>query len=189
MNRPTGPKQILSSLIVAAALLVSPACGGSDDEPPATSAAFTPLSPTPGSGSITMQPGGVSGNVVRIRIAVKDVAAFFGAAFHVTYDPTTAAYDSMVSTDSFLREAGVSTSFQAALVRPGDLAVAATRLQNGAGTVPGVNVAEEDLIELVFRATTPTAGNTFNFGTPREVRSPSGGAVTVTWSGGTLTSR
>ena len=189
MNRPKGLHGPLAALVVSAGLLLSPACGGSDDEPAIGEVAFTPLAPTPGSGSITMQAGGTSGEVFQIRVAVKDVANFFGASFHVTYNPASAAFESSSSSGSFLIGGGVGTSFNAALVAPGDLAVVATRLQNGAGTVPGVAVVEGDLVVLTFRATAVTSGNVFGFGAPREVDAPDGTRLTVLWSGGTLTAR
>jgi hypothetical protein len=136
-----------------------------------------------------MQSGGTSGNVFTIRIAVKDVADFFGASFHVTYDPASAAFDSASSSGSFLIGGGVGTSFNAAVVVPGDLAVVATRLQNGPGTVPGVDVTDGTLVVLTFRATAATSGNTFGFGAPREADGPDGTRLTVLWSGGTLTAR
>jgi len=130
---------------------------------------FSPLSPTPPAQSVTMQPCGVSGDMFSICIRVTDVTGFFGTGFHVAFQPASAVYVSNDSSRSFLRETGVSTFFNATIVSPGDLAVSATRLQNGAGSVPGVNVESGDVIVLNFRASASTAGNTFSFGPPREV--------------------
>jgi hypothetical protein len=130
---------------------------------------FSPLSPTPPAQSVTMQPCGVAGDIVSICIQVTQVTGFFGTGFHVVFQPASAVYVSNDSSRSFLREDGVGTFFTATIVSPGDLAVSATRLQNSAGTVQGVNVESGSLIVLNFRATASTAGNIFSFGPPREV--------------------
>lgn len=189
MQRSKRPHAILAALTVAVGLILSPSCGGGSTDDTPAQATFTPLSPTPGSGTVTMQAGTSTGNTFNVRIAVKDVTGFFGTAFHVTFNPNTAAFVGRDDSTSFLRGSGISTFFAAALAAPGDVAVAATRVQNGTGTVPGVTVSDGDVIVLTFRATRSTAGNTFGFGLPREVcnNTPGCGAILTGWSGGTLT--
>lgn len=181
----------LGSVVVAC---LSLSCSSDNGIPGAQSANFTPLAPTPPSQSVTMQAGSVSGATFNIRIAVKDVTDFFGIAFHVTFNPNSARYLGFDSSTSFLNGAGIQagSSFQVVPLAPphaaGELAVVATRFQNAAGTIPSVNVTDGDVIILTFQATAETAGNTFNFGLPREVSGAAVGSTrTVVWTGGTLT--
>lgn len=159
--------------------------------PAGTAVTFTASSPVPAQASVTMQPGAVfSDNTFEVRIAVTGVSDCFGTAFHVTYNPTSVAFVSADDSTSFLRDAGAQTRFQY-LSSPGDLAVAATRLQNASGTVPGVNVTgSRDLLVLTFRATAATASNPFAFAGSREVinsgPAPNNQIGGVTYSAGTL---
>ncbi len=184
----------LAAVIAVAGFCLSPSCGGGDDTVPGgRTATFGPFpgAPPPPPLSVTMQPGPTSGDTFTIRIAVKEVSDFFGAAFHITYDYRSGAFVSMDSSGSFLQGAGIQPgSFLAVVASPGDLAVVATRFQNAGGTVPGV-YGDGDLLVLTFRATADTSGNSFNFIAPREVEvctSTTGcTALAVTWSGGLLT--
>jgi hypothetical protein len=177
---------------VALGICLSPSC--SDDADPTgvgQASVFVPFAPSPPSNSVTLQSGGTAGDFVYLRVYVKDVGDFFGAAFHVTFDPSSAAFLGYDSSSSFLRASGVSTLFNAVEFGPGEVAVAATRLQNASGTVPGVDVGSDgaNLLLLSFRNTQRTAGNVFDLGTPRSVEActSSGCApVAVTWNGGRL---
>ena len=182
---------VLAAFVAVAGFCLSPSCsGGNDTVSAGLTATFAPYTPTPSSLSVTLQPGAASGDTFSVRVAVKDVSNFFGAAFHVSYNPASAAFVSMDATGSFLQGAGIQAdSFKALVATPGDLAVVATRFQNGTGTIPGV-YGNGDLLVLTFRATASTSGNSLNFASPKEVcadTSTGCTAVTVLWSGGLLT--
>jgi hypothetical protein len=152
---------------------------------------FTPGSAT--TGSLSIQPGTISGDSFELLITATDISDFFGAAFHLTFDTGSAAYDSFDASGSFLEGGGISTQYAVVESTPGDLAVAATRLQNGSGTVAGVDVSgSQTLLALTFTASALTSGNDFNMDTPREVEQCTGtpGACSMfsaTWTGGTMT--
>lgn len=196
MRRSENARRLLVLCGICIVLLSSPACGGSDDDvsPAAQAAVFTPFANPPASGSISMQAGSASGLAFQIRVAVKDVSNLFGAAFRVTFNPNVARFDSADFSNSLLRGGGIQTQFSASPVlgHPSEIAVVATRIQNSAGTVPGVNVTNGDLVVLHFHSIAATSGTAINFGAPREACNPSAqtcGATTPvpTWVGGTLT--
>jgi hypothetical protein len=158
--------------------------------PPAPSAAFSGPGGTPAAGTVTMQPGSVNGDTFEVRIAVTGVNDFFGAAFHVAYDPAVVEYVSADDAGSFLREGGASTSFLYGGAA-GDLSVSATRLQDGGGTIRGVDVpGTRDLVVLTFRAKASATASPIAFGNPQEVRDstqpPPGRSIAVSWEGGTM---
>jgi hypothetical protein len=183
-------------LAFALALAVAWGCGGGGGggvTPPPSTATFTPYASSPANLSVTMQAGEASGETFEVRIAVTGVNDFFGAGFHVLYDPADVEYVSAEDGTSFLWDGGATCDF---LYQDsgGDVAVAATRRQNQAGTIPGVNVTgTRDLVVLTFRALRSVTGSVLEFGTPREVRDSAqpapGNAIAVTWAGGTLTAR
>lgn len=148
--------------------------------------------PAPPATSVSLQEGAVAGTEFEILVQVRDVNDFFGAAFRVTYDPDSVDFVTATSASSFLPATGVTTQITAETLSPGTLAVVATRVQNQAGTVPGVDVVgTRTLIRLVFEATDTTGGNPFQIAQPREVCSSDADAggcdpITVTWQGGTL---
>ena len=156
MHRSNKTHRLLALLALSLLLLSSSACGGSDDDvsPAASGAAFTPFANPPASGTISMQAGTGSGQAFQIRIAVTDISNLFGAAFRVTFNPNVIRFDSADSSSSVVRGAGISTQFTATPVlgHPSELAVVATRIQNAAGSVAGVNVTSGDLIVLNFHA-------------------------------------
>lgn len=191
------PKSALVAIGLVLALgMLSPSCGG-DGNGGGTNivATFTATSPNPGPASATMQPGTSAGTLFRIRIVVTDVADFFGAAFRVSYDTDDIRFESMDSSESFLRDGGfppASLRFQVdSTSSPGQLILVATRLD--AATNPGVNVAgQRELLELTFRARRVVAGSAIGFTGTLEARNsqqppPEGQLINLTWSGGSLT--
>lgn len=183
----------LAIAVVALAFSLTSCGGGSSGGgtiPPGTTAVFTALAQNPGVGSISMQPGTASGDTFSVRIVATGVANLFGTAFHVIYNPNSATFvPPQDSTGSVLLETGTSTSFNASLVAPGNVAVVATRLQDGTGSLTGYS-GSGDVIVLTFRATARTTANAFSFGAPREACDPTAlscVAVSSTWHGGTLT--
>lgn len=164
-------------------------------------ARFAPDEPAPGPGTVSMQAGPTSNDVFEVKIMVTGVNDFFGAAFRVTYPSASVRFLSADTGDSFLCEAPVDCSDPAqaefivdAASHPGQVVVSATRLQNEAGTVPGVDVSgSQELLSLTFQATREIAspGQPMGFADPLEVRDsaqpPPGNEISVTWAGGTIT--
>ena len=195
MQRSHTNLRLLATVALCAALLTSSACGGSTNDPAttATAAVFTPFADPPAAGSITMQAGTAAGLAFQIRVTVTGVQHVFGAAFHVTFNSAVVRFDSADFSNSVLKGSGISTQFSATPVlgHANEIAVVATRLQNGAGTVPGVDITQGDLVVLNFHAINGTSGTAISFGTPREACDPTArtcGPVTPvpTWIGGTL---
>lgn len=192
---------IMGRVVVAAGALLfgalAPSCGGGGGGGGTTGgivATFTPASANPAALSVTMQAGSASGQNFNVRIAATDVNDFFGAAFTVNL-PTGISFQSMDSSQSFLRDGGIpagNLSFLTDTATPGKLRVVATRLN--AGTNSGVNVTgTRELVTLRFRATATFAATALDFVAtdPREVRDsvqppPEGNLINVTWSGGSV---
>jgi hypothetical protein len=148
-------------------------------------ATFTPTNPTPGTNSISMQPGEQTGDTFQVVVTVTDIVDFFGAAFRVEFDPTTATFLSSDGATSFLHNhpeilvppiaPRVSPSVNIlAIVDPtdaGTLLIVATLENTFAYTAgftfaaPDPVVGEQELVILTFRATNPSGGNAFNFDT------------------------
>ena len=144
-------------------------------------------------GNVHMAAGEVDGSSFDIEIRVADVADFYGAAFHVSFDPDSVEFLSFDSTGSFLLGQSAGTYVNAAAVVPGEVAVAASLL----GQVAGVPTANGLLLTLRFVATATTPANLFTFApeTSRQVTvcPTAGGTCTdiagaLIWTGGTLTS-
>jgi hypothetical protein len=190
------PARILALALAALGFGLFPSCGGGGGGggtvPPGLAATFTAQTPSPGSNTVSLQPGTASGDIFRVRVVATGVNDFFGTAFRITFSTASAQYQGVDHAASFLRDGGADTTFTVdGTTQPGTLIVSATRLQNAAGTVPGVNVTgSRDLMVLTFRATQATSGNTFAFADPREVRDSTqpapGGLINVAWPGGTM---
>lgn len=187
------------ALTLAALAFCLTSCGGGNDGgggtiPGGTNAAFTPLSPTPANGSITMQPGSATADVFTVRVVATGVGNMFGTAFHVVFNPNSAVFLPPSDASGSVLNGTGTPFFNAVLQSPGNVAVVATRIQDQLGTVPGVSNSG-DVIILTFRATASTTGNTFSFGNPRQVCNPNVNPtpppdcipISVVWSGGTLT--
>lgn len=165
--------------------------GGGGTIPGGVNATFTPIAPTPPAGSVTMQAGAANADVFTIRVVATSVTNMFGTAFHVAFNPASAAFVAFDASNSVLNGAGSrAPEYDAVLQSPGNLAVVATRFQDQIGSIPGFS-GSGDVMVLTFRATSPTGGNTFSFGNPRQVCTPLSAPgctpITVVWSGGTLT--
>ena len=184
---------ILAVLMVAGSVFAASCGGGSGGGtvPAGRTANFTPAqSPAPAN-SASMQKGTVSGDMFQIEIRVTDVNDFFGTAFHVLFGSSTARFVSMSSSGSFLSGAGITTDIRTAVVQAGDLEVVATRVQDQAGSVQGVDVSGSQLLlTLTFQATANTGGNTFSFESQEActpTAPPCTPPISLTWHGGTLT--
>lgn len=208
------PGSTLCCLFVLLAGICLAACGGGGGNVPGgggigITAAFTSSNPTPGLDSISMQPGKAVNDTFEIEVHVTDLVDFFGAAFRVVFDSTTAEFLSFDDSTSFLKNHPSSPVVNIrAVVDPADpdsVLVVAT-LQNTFGYTQGITFTppmdDRVLLVLIFRATDPTGGNAFTFGTAmtREVTTceppptigPTPACITVpdgnlTWNGGTMT--
>jgi len=206
MKRPTST--LCLSIVLLA--LCAASCGSGGGNVPGgmmgglLTATFTPDNATPGMNSISMQTGTELDDTFQIIVRVTDIVDFFGAAFRITFDSASAEFLSFDGSTSFLDGTGAVVDIRAT-VDPGNsgtVFVVAT-LQNSITYVQGLTPAAPDdtLLILTFRATDPTAGNAFTFGTVmnREVTTcefwdmivaqpgcPEISA-TVTWDGGTMT--
>jgi cysteine-rich repeat protein len=141
-------------------------------------------------GSISLTGGTITDPTFEVLVDVTEVLDFFGAAFRVSFDPSTASFVGFDASGSFLEDAGVTTDYTVSDLGGGQIAIAATRLQNAQGDVPGVDVTgTQTLIALTFQATGPTDANVFTLDAPREVCPPEPGClnpISVSWFGGTM---
>lgn len=144
---------------------------------------------------MSMVSGGASGPAFEVQILATDINEFFGAAFHVIYNPASASFVSHDCSGTFLptQPANEFDCQVNGTTTPGVVIVVVTRVGQH---LPGIDaVGSRLLIALTFRATSATAGNAFEFdaAAPRIVKTcPAPGAACsdlagVTWSGGTLT--
>src|SRR5262245_64924062 len=198
--------RLAATALFAAAYLAltvaSVGCGGSDNNSTTSSTApvgiFTPDTPTPADGSITLLQGTTSGASVNVRVTVTQVANFFGAGFRITYDPAALLFNGMDSSSSFLRT-GVTDPNQLYFSAdssnsPGQIVITATRVFP-ATAVPAAPTADLVILNFVARlAISPgsTIGR-LDFGDPANNQVCDGtvsgngcGAITVTWSGGAI---
>lgn len=196
-------RRLVTTLALASLAL---SCGGSKPTAQGPTATFQPATAT--AGSIAQLAGSASGSQFSVRIAATDIANFFGAAFRIRIDTDFVAFVGLDSSGSFLRDGGIPVGnlfFRAdAATTPGQVIVTATRLQNGGGTLPGVNVTgTRDLVVLTFRVLrtigatdTDTDGildGSVEFIDPRKVCDPTFdpgtqdcGPIAVTWASGSV---
>ncbi len=163
----------------------------SDTEPHSVGPSFEPSEPSPGPLTVSLQAGTVNLDGITIRVVATNVDDFFGSAFRVIYNPAHLAFVSMDTSQSFLRDGGVATTFSENHTSvSGSVIVSAARLD--AGTNAGVDVTgSRELLRLTFRviAEIPPDGSAASFGDPKEVRDsvqppPQGNLIPVNWSGG-----
>ncbi len=85
------------------------------------------------SNSIVLRSGtGTTGSTLELEVVVAEVTGLFGVAFDLDYPATLLRYENAAE-GPFLREGGVSTSFQAVSAQPGTVVVGLTRLGSGSG--------------------------------------------------------
>jgi hypothetical protein len=202
----TGRRSATTHLVIAAFVGLSAAalgCGGSNNSTSTTTttsivARFTPDTPTPANGSITLLQGTTTGANINIRVTVTQVPSFFGAAFRIKYDSTALVFNGMDTTGSLLNDPASATQpyFQSdATTSLGEIVITATRVYP---EVPLPAAATADLVVLNFTArrailATDTAGR-LDFDDPKEacdgsVAPPNCGTINVTWSGGAVTAQ
>jgi hypothetical protein len=207
MNPPrTMARSATTTFVIAVYVALSAAalgCGGNDSNSTTTTttvvAAFTPDTPTPADGSITLLQGTTTGANINVRVTVTEVASFFGAGFTITYDPTALLFNGMDDSTSCLRDGVIDPNdllfLSDATVTPGEIVITATRIHP---EVPLAAAPTADLVILNFTARrTITPGDTtgrLDFAAPKQVcdgsvAPPDCGAIAVTWSGGAVTAQ
>lgn len=147
---------VWSVLILAIPSLV--ACSGGDSTggvvnngggSSTLSASFVPDMPTPTSGSVSLQEGSTSGNLVTVDVMVTDVAGVYSAAFDLVFNTAQAEFVGR-SAGQMLESGGVSVNYTAELVGTNRVVVSVSRV----GAVPGTDaVGSERLVRLTFRVT------------------------------------
>jgi hypothetical protein len=188
--------------MVLLAGVTSPGCGGGGGDPvapPGLNATWTPDNAAPGAMTLSMGTGSSSGADFSFPVQVTGIDDFFGAAFRVSFDSSTAGFAGYSANGSVIDDGGATVLINAVLGAPGEVFINATRQQGAGGVyVPGVDVgATATLITLNFRATVATQQpNNFTF-TNREVQTCNDGTevcdpvpdANLTWSGGSMQAR
>jgi len=214
MNRPS----TTLCLVVLLGGLCLASCGSGGGNVPGgmtgggITATFTSTNMNPGANSISMAPGAATDDTFQIVVNVTDIDWFFGAAFRIVFDSSTAEFLSFDSDGSFLHldRPGATVVSPVVDIRAaidaadaGAVLVVAT-LQNSFSYVEGFEIdmtnPTRELIKLTFRATDPTVANAFSFHTAssREVTiceafippgqdCPEIADGALSWNGGTLT--
>ena len=178
--------------VFAAMLALVTACSGSDSESLSNNgggsttmvASFTPDDPSPGSGTVSMAQGSVSGDLVTINVRVTGTNAIFGAAFDVAYDGSAATWTGW-GPGSLFEQGGHVPIYQVAESQPGRLVVAATRQGVGATAVNASGTTT--LIRLTFRVTSVgTWPVGFESAELLDAQLQPQSIPGIAWSGGTL---
>lgn len=179
--------------VFAALLALATACGGGGASESLGNngggsttmiASFTPDDPVPGSGTVSMAEGAVSGDLVTVNVQVTGTNSIFGAAFDVAYDGSTATWTGW-GAGSLLEQGGHVPIYQVAESQPGRLVVAATR--QGVGTTAVNATGTTTMIQLTFRVTSvgtwPVGFESAELLDAQLSPQPIPG---INWSGGTL---
>ena len=165
-------------------------------------ATFTGDVPMPAADSVSMAAGTATGDTFQVELRVGDIIDFFGTAFSVRFDPTTAEYQSFDDSSSLLQAYAPDIEIRADLdqVDSGLVSIVATLKNPITGPIQGIDTSMEPtdlLLTLTFRATNPTVGPNHNAFSVDAVRTreilicPAAGMcaphATPTWNGGTMT--
>ncbi|HEX4822745.1 MAG TPA: cohesin domain-containing protein [Candidatus Polarisedimenticolaceae bacterium] len=189
-------------LLAAVLTVLVTACGGSSTSTTsAPSAHFTADTPSPGPYTVALAHASANGAAVTIKVTVTGVPSFFGAAFHITYDPDALLFGSWDYSSSFLSQG---------LVSPGDVFFSEDHTTIG-GTMVVVATRVDPTVESPVDVTTTStlftvtfiarkaiaagaADGRVDFGDPKQVcdgtvNPPGCNPITVTWSGGGLSAK
>ncbi len=160
---------------------------------------FTPDSPSPPDGSMTLQPGSSTGTLFQVKVSAKGISDLFGAAFWISYDTASVQYQAYDVTTSLVCDGGCDTDAKLdavtvvvdAVSLAGTVKVAVSRRQLPDGTVRGVNVTDaQDLIVLSFTARATVTGSPIQFvdghGAVVNSTAPPTNTIAVTWAGGSV---
>ncbi len=192
MRRPT--RALLPALLLLAALPPAGCSGTSTTIAPEPTAVFVPDADPAPDGSVTLQPGGTDARTFEVRVSVRGIQDIFGAAFRIAFDKTKVVFAGYDASGSVLAEGGaVVTCFVDATSEVGTVKVGIGRVQNGDGTVPGVDVTEPaDLLVIRLLAASDAADVAIDFQTDfcelrDSAQPPPGNLIPATWSGGAVT--
>lgn len=199
-QRKTSWLAALSSLLLVG--ILPTACGGGGGDPiapPGLAVTWTPANASPAAMTISMGAATTSAANFTMPVQVTGITDFFGAAFRVNFDSSTAAFAGYSATGSVIDDGTATVLIAAVLGAPGEVLINATRQQGAGGAyVPGVDIAgTETLITLSFRATQATQQpNDFTFSN-HEVQTCNDATETcsavpdaeLTWSGGSMQAR
>jgi len=145
---------------------------------------MTPDESNPGSGDVSVETSGTSGNLVTVAFTVTDTVDVYGAAFDVVFDPSMIEFASW-SPGRLLEHSGETASYQISSAVTGSVVVGASRQ----GSTTGANASgTERLVELTFR--TIAAGSstlTFQNSVLLNSQSPPQNIAGISWHGGTFT--
>ena len=146
---------VWSVLVVVVPSLV--ACGGGGDSTgdvinngggsTTLSASFVPDLPAPGPGTVSLQPGSSSGNVITVDAMVTDIAGVYSAGFDVVFNPLQVEFVGR-SAGQMLESGGASVAYTAQVVGSNRVVVGVSRV----GVVSTTDaVGSETLVRLTFR--------------------------------------
>jgi len=149
--------------------------------------------------TINLGTASTSGASFSVPVQVTGINDFFGAAFRISFDSSSAAFAGYSAAGSAIDDGTATVLINASLGAPGEVLVNATRQQGAGGAyVSGVDIAATELLlTLNFRATQTTQQpNNFTF-TNREVQTCNDGTqtcsavpdVNLTWAGGAMQAR
>ena len=203
----TSPRiSIGSGALVAAALLACTmmGCGGGGSTTTSVVTTFTPDTPPASGPYVYMQSGASSGSSIVIKIAVKNISAFFGAGFRINYDPTALLCNSNYDASTSFLLTGVTSSDVEFLLdcttTPGVAVVTATRKDPTVAPPVDATDPASELIKLSFSSKEPippgSATGLLTFDDPKQVCNgdpaayPLCGTVpSVSWIGGSIVSQ
>jgi hypothetical protein len=194
MNRRFPVTRAVLAVAAAVGSLLFLSCQSSNNPVPVEHvASFSPDSPSPANGSITLQPGEATGTQVQVRVSARGISDLFGTAFWISFDNTSVAYKTYDDSASLLRDAGKDLAVSVNSVSsPGTVKVGISRIQNASTPITGVDVtAPRDLIVLTFVARTAVVGSPIALvaGHGQAFNSkpqPANVIDGITWAGGTL---
>lgn len=147
---------------------------------------FTADASPPGAGSVSLQPGSSSADVVTVDVVVTDSGGIFGVAFDLVFDPDRAAY--LGAEEGRLLDADGADTLFLVTAGAGRLVVGATRVQDAGNSVVDVDAAGPQVLAS-FRFRVRAAGASridFDPDRPRAVRDRDGVERGVSWHGGAL---
>ena len=111
------------------------------------SASFVPDMPSPGPGTVSLQQGSASRNLVTVDALVTDVSGVCSAGFDLVFNPAQAEFVGS-SAGEMLESGGVGVDYSAAVVGTNRVVIGVSRIGGGACTDA---VGSERLVRLTFR--------------------------------------
>ncbi len=184
-------------LLVVLAFGTAMSCGGGGDNNNnpggSLTASFTPDTGNPGTQSLVLRSGTVSGDTFQVKVSATDIPDLFGVTFRVTYDSTKVRYVSATTSGTPIADGMVLHDSYEETILPstGHVDITSYRLQNDTGTRPGAMITgTQDLAVITFQARAAAAGSRIEVTDPRLACGsafPCDPGLTLTWSGGSMT--